>query len=70
MLCVFFQVTARSRYKICNRDPQGDGHDTWACVAGVFRQIFYIKSHCNGKPSVSDRIVSISFEAGDELFVL
>jgi hypothetical protein len=45
-----------------SRDPQGEGDDTWAFVAGVFRQIFYLKSHSNGKPSVSDRIVSINFE--------
>jgi hypothetical protein len=61
-MCIRVEVRARSSYKICSQDPQGDGTDTWAMVSGTFRQIFYIKSCCNGKPSVSDRIVSIHLE--------
>lgn len=61
-MCIRVEVRARSSYKICSQDPQGDGNDTWATVSGTFRQIFYIKSCCNGKPSVSDRIVSIDLE--------
>ena len=44
-------------------DPQGEGDDTWATVSGIFQQLFYLKSFCNGKPSVSDKVVSINFDA-------
>jgi hypothetical protein len=43
-------------------DPQGEGDDTWASVTGIFQQLFYLKSFCNGKPSVSDKVVSINFD--------
>jgi hypothetical protein len=43
-------------------DPQGEGDDTWASVTGMFQQLFYLKSFCNGKPSVSDKVVSINFD--------
>jgi hypothetical protein len=44
-------------------DPQGDETDTWASVTGVFKQLFYLKSHCNGRPSVSDRVINITFDS-------
>lgn len=61
-MCVRVEVRAKSRYKICSMDPQGEGDDTWAAVTGIFQQLFYLKSFCNGKPSVSDKVVSIGFD--------
>ena len=59
-MCIRVEVRANSKYKICSLDPQGEGDDTWAAVSGVFQQLFYLKSFCNGRPSVSDKVVSIS----------
>lgn len=62
-MCIRVEVRAKSKYKICSMDPQGDGDDTWASVTGIFQQLFYLKSFCNGKPSVSDKIVAIDFDS-------
>lgn len=58
-MCVRVVVRAVSRYRLCNLDPQDESSDIWTVAEGRFQQSFFIKSSCNGRPSVSDRIVSI-----------
>lgn len=58
-MCIRIQVIAKSKYRLCNLDPQNDVADNWAIVYGSFRQVFFLKSNSNGRPSMSDRLVTI-----------
>lgn len=61
-MCVRIQVKAISKYRICDYNPQDEYDDTWGVVTGEFQQCFFLKSNCNGRPSMSDRMVSISMQ--------
>jgi len=61
-MCVRIQVKAISKYRICDYNPQDEQDDTWGVVTGEFQQCFFLKSNCNGRPSMSDRMVSISMQ--------
>ena len=58
-MCIRVQVRAKSQYRVCTLDPQDESTDTWAYVTGEFEQCFFIKSNCNGRPVISDRLVKI-----------
>lgn len=60
------EVSMLSRYRICDSDPQDDATSTWAEISGVFQQVFFIKSGCQGKPLMTDRTVTITV---DECFL-
>jgi hypothetical protein len=61
-MCVRIQVKAISKYRICDYNPQDENNDTWGVAVGVFEQCFFLKSNCNGRPSMSDRMVTISMQ--------
>lgn len=50
-----------SNYRICKADPQDETTDTLASVSACLHQLFFIKSNCNGRPAISDRLVTITF---------
>jgi hypothetical protein len=56
------EVQVNSRYRVCDSNPQDDHDSTWGEVQGQFRQCFFIKSGCGGRPVLSDRTVSISID--------
>jgi hypothetical protein len=58
-MCIRIQVIAKSKYRLCNLDPQNEREDNWAVVLGGFHQVSFLKSHSNGRPSMSDRLVTI-----------
>jgi hypothetical protein len=58
-MCIRIQMIAKSKYRLCNLDPQNELEDNWAVVHGGFHQVFFLKSHSNGRPSMSDRLVTI-----------
>ena len=55
------QVRVKSTYRICAADPQDETEDTWATASGCLDQLFFIKSNCNGRPAISDRLVTVTF---------
>lgn len=61
-MCIRVQVRAVSKYRLCTLDPQDETTDTWATVTGEFEQCFFIKSNCNGRPAISDRLVKLSID--------
>ncbi|CAE7631541.1 unnamed protein product [Symbiodinium microadriaticum] len=61
-MCVRIQVIAKSKYRLCNLDPQNDHDDNWAVISGNFHQVFFLKSNSNGRPSVSDRLITARIE--------
>jgi len=61
-MCVRIQVKAISKYRICDYNPQDENNDTWGVAVGLFEQCFFLKSNCNGRPSMSDRMVTISIQ--------
>lgn len=61
-MCIRIQVIAKSKYRLCNLDPQNDHDDNYAIVNGEFHQVFFLKSNSNGRPSVSDRLITIDIE--------
>ena len=61
-MCIKIQVIVRSKYRLCNLDPQDNDEDTWANVTGEFHQHFFLKSNSNGRPAVSDRFVTIKVD--------
>jgi hypothetical protein len=61
-MCIRIQVIAKSKYKLCNLDPQNEHDDNWAVVTGNFHQVFFLKSNSNGRPSMSDRLITIKIE--------
>jgi len=58
-MCIRVNVRSISRFRVCDTDPQDEKDATWATVHGAFQQCFFIKSNCNGRPAMSDRVVSI-----------
>ncbi len=58
-MCIRVNVTSISRFRVCDMNPQDEKDANWAVVHGVFQQCFFIKSNCNGRPSMSDRVVTI-----------
>ena len=62
-MCIRVTVKAVSKYRLCTLDPQDEVTDTWATITGEFEQSFYIKSNCNGRPVISDRIVKINIQS-------
>ena len=58
-MCIRVNVRGVSRFRVCDTDPQDEKDATWATVHGSFQQCFFIKSNCNGRPAMSDRVVSI-----------
>lgn len=58
-MCIRIQMIAKSRYRLCNLDPQNESEDNWAIIHGGFRQVFFLKSNSNGRPSMSDRLVTV-----------
>jgi hypothetical protein len=61
--CIRVIVQAESRYRLCRADPQGDDDDLWATIVGKFTQAFYIEGDCGGRPTITDRLVSVKFES-------
>jgi hypothetical protein len=61
-MCIRIKVNSTSKYRVCDSNPQGDDRDNIAVVSGKFQQYFFIKSNCNGKLSLSNRIVTINTE--------
>jgi hypothetical protein len=61
--CIRVIVQAESRYRLVRADPQGDDDDLWANIVGRFTQAFYIESDCRGRPTITDRLVSVKFES-------
>jgi len=61
-MCIRIQVIAKSKYRLCNLDPQNEDEDNWAIVSGSFHQVFFLKSNSNGRPSVSDRLVTVKVD--------
>lgn len=61
-MCIRIQVIAKSKYKLSNLDPQNEHDDNWAVVTGNFHQVFFLKSNSNGRPSMSDRLITIKIE--------
>eukprot|EP01041_Mallomonas_annulata_P001344 gene1344-2594_t len=59
-MCIRIQVRVKSRYRICAADPQDETEDTWASVTGCLHQLFFIKSNSNGRPAISDRLVTVT----------
>ena len=66
-MCIRVQIKAKSNYRLCNLDPQDEDADTWATVEGQFEQCFYIKTSCNGRPAISDRLVTIAVHSNPHL---
>lgn len=58
-MCIRIQMIAKSKYRLCNLDPQNELEDNWAIIHGSFHQVFFLKSHSNGRPSMSDRLVTV-----------
>lgn len=58
-MCIRVQVNAVSHYRLCNSNPQGDGNDNYGVISAVFRQSFFLRGGNDGKPYISDRLVSI-----------
>jgi hypothetical protein len=63
-MCIRIQMIAKSKYRLCNLDPQNESEDNWAVVHGGFHQVFFLKSNSNGRPSMSDRLVTIKVASG------
>ena len=61
-MCVRIQVIAKSKYRLCNLDPQNEHDDNWAVITGNFHQVFFLKSNSNGRPSVSDRLITAKID--------
>jgi len=61
-MCIRVQVIVKSRYRLCNLDPQDENEDTWANITGQFHQNFFLKSNSNGRPAVSDRFVTVKVD--------
>jgi hypothetical protein len=61
-MCIRIQVIVKSRYRLCNLDPQDEQEDTWANITGQFHQHFFLKSKSNGRPAVSDRFVTVKVD--------
>ena len=61
-MCIRIQVIVKSRYRLCNLDPQDEHEDTWANITGQFHQHFFLKSKSNGRPAVSDRFVTVKVD--------
>jgi hypothetical protein len=61
-MCIRIQVIVKSRYRLCNLDPQDEHEDTWANITGQFHQNFFLKSNSNGRPAVSDRFVTVKVD--------
>lgn len=61
-MCIRIQVIVKSRYRLCNLDPQDEDEDTWANITGQFHQHFFLKSNSNGRPAVSDRFVTVKVD--------
>ena len=61
-MCIRVNVKGTSRFRICDMDPQDEAEATWGTVTGTFQQCFFIKSNCNGRPAMSDRVVSITVD--------
>lgn len=59
-MCIRIQVRVKSRYRLCAADPKDEAMDTWGSVTGCFHQLFFIKTNCNGRPAVSDRLVTVT----------
>lgn len=68
-MCIRVQVRAVSKYRLCTLDPQDEMTDTWATVTGEFEQCFFIKSNCNGRPAISDRLVKLSVDKPEDINV-
>ena len=58
-MCIRVTVKGETSFRVCDLDPQDEESGTWATVKGTFKQVFFIKSNCNGRPAMSDRLVSI-----------
>ena len=58
-MCIRVTVCGESKFRVCDLDPQDQDSATWATVRGTFKQVFFIKSNCNGRPAMSDRLVTI-----------
>lgn len=58
-LCIRIEVQVTSKYRVCDSNPQDEVTSTWSEISGHFHQVFFIKSGCNGRPVVSDRMVNI-----------
>jgi hypothetical protein len=58
-MCIRVSVVGESHFRVCDCDPQDVDSATWATVKGTFKQVFFIKSNCNGRPAMSDRLVTI-----------
>ena len=58
-MCIRVTVCGESNFRVCDADPQDSETATWANVKGTFKQVFFIKSNCNGRPAMSDRLVTI-----------
>jgi hypothetical protein len=63
-MCIRIQMIAKSKYRLCNLDPQNEWEENWAVVHGGFHQVFFLKSNSNGRPSMSDRLVTIKVASG------
>lgn len=59
-MCIRIQVRVKSRYRLCAADPKDETTDIWGSVTGCFHQLFFIKTNCNGRPAVSDRLVTVT----------
>ena len=58
-MCIRVFIRGVSKFRICDMDPQEEGEAVLAHVTGTFQQCFFLKSNCNGRPAMSDRLVNI-----------
>lgn len=65
-VCLRIEVCVRSRYRLCDSNPQDDNESIWGEIRGDLKQVFLIKSGGVGRMIAGDRVVSISISSINE----